>query len=165
MKLLEGSGWVVDTNVIVAANGGACHVDRDCEEKCTNFLIAVMERGVVFVDARDQIIGEYWKKVSPGVKRIGDIFFKHVNDHLWGNGRVKQRQLQVRGEGEFNGLPANNLDPNDRKFLAVAVSANATIANATDSDWSEQKELLDELGVQLCQVCPCYATKGNGGSY
>ena len=47
----------------------------------------------------------------------------------------------------------------DRKFLAVAVVADAEILNATDSDWSEQEALTRELGVRVRQLCPQHASK------
>ena len=59
----------------------------------------------------------------------------------------------------FVELPENELDPSDRKFLAVAVVAQAEILNATDSDWSEQKALTSDLGVSVRQLCPQHASK------
>ena len=34
----------------------------------------------------------------------------------------------------FEELPENTFDPSDRKFLAVAIVANAVVLNATDTD-------------------------------
>ena len=51
-------------------------------------------------------------------------------------------------------------DRSDRKFLAVAVSATAVILNATDSDWGEQHELMDALGVEVEHLCPWHASNG-----
>ena len=51
-------------------------------------------------------------------------------------------------------LPRNEFDPSDRKFLAVAVVANAVVLNATDCDWSEQKQLMEDLGVTVRELCP-----------
>ena len=59
----------------------------------------------------------------------------------------------------FEELPENTFDPSDRKFLAVALVAGAVVLNATDSDWSEQRKLLNELRVQVHQLCPQYASK------
>ena len=60
----------------------------------------------------------------------------------------------------FEELPENTFDRSDRKFLAVAVSAEAVVLNATDSDWGEQRELMDGLGVKVEQLCPQHASKG-----
>lgn len=58
----------------------------------------------------------------------------------------------------FEELPPNSLDPDDRKFLAVAIVAQAPILNATDTDWNQHADLLDALGVTVDQLCPEYAT-------
>ena len=55
--------------------------------------------------------------------------------------------------------PKIGFDPSDRKFLAVAVAAEAVVLNATDSDWGEHEPLMDELGVEVKQLCPQHAKK------
>ena len=66
-------------------------------------------------------------------------------------------------ERGFEELPPNAFDRSDRKFLAVAVVANATVVNATDSDWdedwNESAALMSSLGVEVRQLCPQHATK------
>jgi predicted nucleic acid-binding protein len=52
-----------------------------------------------------------------------------------------------------------NIDSSDRKFLATAVKAKATIVNATDSDWAEQKTLLETLQIEIKQLCPEHSYK------
>ena len=64
----------------------------------------------------------------------------------------------------FEELPPNQLDRSDRKFLAVALVANAIVLNATDSDWEQQAILLDKLGVTVDQICPRYASGRAGRS-
>ena len=34
-----------------------------------------------------------------------------------------------------------------------------SILNATDSDWGEHEPLMDELGVEVKQLCPQHAKK------
>ena len=70
------------------------------------------------------------------------------------------RGAVVRSEESFEELPENTFERSDRKFLAVAVSADAVVLNATDSDWGEQKELMDALGVEVEQLCPQHASRG-----
>lgn len=55
--------------------------------------------------------------------------------------------------------PPNTFAPSDRKFLAVAVIAEAAILNATDSDWAVGQARLDEVGVVVEQICPGYAER------
>lgn len=59
----------------------------------------------------------------------------------------------------FDELPENTLDRSARKFLAVAVAADAVLLNATDSDWGEQATLIRKLGVTVDQLCPQHAFK------
>ena len=59
----------------------------------------------------------------------------------------------------FEELPQNTFDPSDRKFLAVAVAADAVVLNATDSDWGEQGALMGELGVEVRELCPQHASR------
>ena len=89
------------------------------------------------------------------------MFFKHLVDNQYMPHRVKRVAVtpsdnNLRG---FEELPENTFDPSDHKFLAVAVVSDATVLNATDSDWEEQAELMDELGVEVDQLCPQHATK------
>ena len=66
---------------------------------------------------------------------------------------------EVDDERGFEELPPNELDPSDRKFLAVAVVGAAKILNAVDSDWSEQRSLTDDLSIDVVQLCPEHAKK------
>lgn len=96
-----------------------------------------------------------------GMPGVGDRFFKHVFDYQYRGDRVRRVAITPSaddGRG-FEELPENRLDRADRKFLAVAVVANAVILNATDSDWDEHKALTEALGVQVDQLCPRYASK------
>ena len=64
--------------------------------------------------------------------------------------------------GECEYCKENSFDPSDRKFLAVAVVAEAVVLNATDSDWAEHGALMDSLGVEVCQLCPQHAARDPG---
>lgn len=45
-------------------------------------------------------------------------------------------------------------------FLAVALVGGAIVLNATDGDWDEHAGLMEELEVEVEQLCPKYARKG-----
>ena len=59
----------------------------------------------------------------------------------------------------FEDLPENAFDRSDRKFLAVAVVAEAGVLNATGGDWAVRTALMDELGVEVAQPCPQRVSK------
>ena len=162
---------VVDTNVLVAANGWGTHADQKCHERCVEELERIKKHCVVVVDCDGRIIEEYMKQSFRTPRRAGqalnrppgagDKFFKHVFDNGYKPARVRRVRITPTdddGRG-FEELPVNRLDRADRKFLATAVVGNAPILNATDSDWDEQKELTTKVGVEVRQLCPQHASK------
>ena len=157
--------FVVDTNVLIAANDGdetETHADEICRETCKRRLKSLMERGVVAIDDKGLIVAEYKKHVKfGGGPYMGNAFFKYVFENQYSDERVRRVTvtLSQNEPPKFEELPDNDFDPSDRKFLAVAVVAKATVLNATDSDWDEQATLMDTLGVEVIQLCPQHASK------
>lgn len=159
---------VVDTNVAIVANGrkGETNADADCQLSCVEMLRSVVAEEVVAIDDRRVILQEYRNRLDfSGRPGVGDFFFKHVWDHQYQDGRVQQVVVTPCDDDSrgFEELPENAFDRSDRKFLAVAVVANALVLNATDSDWREQQALMDELGVEVRQLCPHYRRAGGHG--
>lgn len=165
MKIDVGAAFVVDTNVAIVANGSSDHVDEQCESACVEALSAVLDRGVVVVDEIGHIIGEYVGQLSFGSPGMGSVFLKHVHDHQYSGERVRRVPITPAGDDRgFEELPPNRFDRSDRKFLATAVSGGADVLNATDSDWAEQRDLTDALGVTVRQLCPRYSAKAGAGA-
>ena len=155
--------FVVDTNVPIVANGCAPQADDQCRSTCVGKLGYLMEQGMVAIDDKDAILKEYISKFSrSGGRSVGDQFFIHVINNQYVETRVQRAAVAPIDDERrsFEELPENTFDRSDRKFLAVAVSADAVVLNATDSDWGEQKELMDTLGVEVEQLCPQHASKG-----
>ena len=155
--------FVVDTNVPIVANGCAPQTDDQCRSSCVGKLRYLMEQGTVAIDDKDAILKEYINNFSRSAGRsVGDQFFIHVINNQYVETRVQRAAVTPIDDERrsFEELPENTFDRSDRKFLAVAVSADAVILNATDSDWGEQKELMDTLGVEVEQLCPQHASKG-----
>jgi predicted nucleic acid-binding protein len=165
MKIDVGAAFVVDTNVAIVANGSSGHVDEQCESACIEALSAVLDRGVVVVDASGHIFNEYLDQLNLGSRGMGGVFLKHVHDHQYSGERVRRVPITPAGDDcGFEELPPNRFDRSDRKFLATAVSGGAEVLNATDSDWAEQRDLTDALGVTVRQLCPQYAVKAETGA-
>lgn len=156
------TAFVVDTNVAIVANGRETHADLQCQARCVERIESITEHGVVAIDNRQKILDEYRRHLShSGGPGVGDVFYKHVFDNQGRNDRVRMVAITDSaddGRG-FDELPENTLDRSDRKFLAVAVAADAVLLNATDSDWGEQTTLIQTLGVTVDQLCPQYALK------
>ncbi len=153
--------YVVDTNVPIVANGGdKVHADAHCQMACVEKLEYLVQCGIVAIDKLGLIFEEYLRNLSlAGTPGVGDAFFKYLYNNQHNCKRIERVEIsQCDDEGiGFDELPMNDLDRSDRKFLAVAVVASATILNATDSDWGEQASLMESLGVDVCQLCPEYA--------
>ena len=154
--------FVVDTNVPIAANGRLTHANSQCRLTCIKKLKAVVRDQVVAVDDQGEIIKEYARHLQyKGTLGVGDVFFKHVFDNQHQSDRVSRVRVKPVADEKrgFEELPPNSFDRSDRKFLAVAVGACATVLNATDSDWGEHAKLMRRLGVEVHQLCPQHANK------
>ena len=154
--------FVVDANVAISANGRNTHAGMLCQLACIEKLEQVKKHGVVAVDDVGAIMGEYAGHLCfSGKSGAGDAFYKYVFDNQYRGIRVRRVAVTPSGDDRrgFEELPENSFDPSDRKFLAVAVVAKAVILNATDSDWVEQKELMESLEVEVDQLCPKHASK------
>ena len=154
---------VVDTNVLVVANGRATHVDEACQLSCVDELARLAREEVVCVDDKWLIMREYQSRTKQdGQTRPGSAFYKHVWQKMGDTNRIRLIPVEPRdAEGRDFAepvLPPNNLKK-DAKFLAVAVKADAVIVNAADSDWAEHRELTDRLGIDVRQLCPQHATR------
>jgi len=154
--------FVVDTNVAIVANGRDTHADEHCRLACVKKLNSVTTRSIVAIDDVGCILAEYASHLTrPGGPGVGDAFFKHLFDYQYDPRRVLRVAVTPSEDDRrgFEELPENTFDRSDRKFLAVAVVANAVVLNATDSDWNEHQELMDDLGVEINQLCPQHAAE------
>ena len=154
--------FVVDTNVAIVANGRETDADEQCRLSCIKRLRSLADDEVVAIDNLGLILAEYKKRLHfSGMPGVGDAFFKHVFNNQFQEKRVRRVTVTRSDDARrgFEELPQNAFDPSDRKFLAVSVVAGAVVLNATDSDWAEQDELMDRLGVEVRQLCSRYASK------
>ena len=111
----------------------------------------------MYLDEQDLIFNEYRNHLHfSGEPGAGDAFFKYIYNHQFSDSRVGRVPITPSRNASkgFEELPENRLDPSDRKFLAVAVVADASIVNATDSDWHESRTLLDGIRIEVEQLCP-----------
>ena len=163
---------VVDTNVLVAANGRATQVEVACQLQSVDELATITREEVVCVN-EGLILREYERRTGQtGQAMPGTVFYKHVWQKMGDSDRVRLIPVDpIDPEGrDFRHpvIPQHNLKK-DAKFLAVAVKADATIVNATDSDWAEHRELTGRMGVEVRQLCPHHAVRqgkssGDGAS-
>ena len=154
--------YVVDTNVAIAANGTGTRTDRECQLKCVSTLLSVVEKEIVAIDKEGRVLDEYRGHLQgSGGPGVGDMFFRYVFDNQYREDKVRLVPISPIEDDQrgFEELPCNSFDPSDRKFLAVAKAGEAVVLNATDSDWAEHTDLMEYLGVEVCQLCPQHSEK------
>ncbi len=116
---------VIDTNVLLVANGQHADVSEDCVVACVKRLQAMQQAGVTVIDDGFLILGEYQHKTQLNPpKGVGDVFLKWLLRQSGNSARVQQVTLTETAPDCFAQFPDAALelifDPPDRKFAAVA---------------------------------------------
>ena len=98
---------------------------------------------------------EYRRHLNPkGEPGVGDRFYQSILQRAENNEWV---ELPKGAVGEFTDLPTAivtaGFDPSDRKFAAMSVKEGVPVVNATDSDWANDRALLETNGVQIQFLC------------
>lgn len=157
--------FVIDTNVLIAANGRNTHASLQCQLKCVQTLNRIKNSKITVLDSCDHIFREYQRHLNfSGQPGVGDLFFQFLY----------QNKLNTQKCIISNITPLNNsyvefpLDPSlstfdksDHKFVATSLSCNQPneIVNATDSDWHNHNSHLTAHGVTILQICPHHSTR------
>ena len=157
---------VIDTNVLLVANGDHADVSPDCRVECVRRLQAMQANGVTVIDDAFLILGEYLKKtrLNPP-KGVGDVFLKWLLREAGNPKRVEQVSLTTQGENRFAEFPDPTLeqafDADDRKFVAVANAHDEKppVWQAADSKWLGWWKPLASHGVRVDFLCPADASR------
>jgi hypothetical protein len=154
---------VIDTNVLLVANGQHQDSCSDCVDECVGRLEEMMQSGVAVIDDGFLICGEYLHKtqVNPP-KGAGDVFLKWLLRESGNPSRVQQVPLTPKPntKDHFVEFPDTELakvfDAPDRKFAAVANAhpEKPPIWQAADSKWLDWWEKLKEKGITVDFLCP-----------
>lgn len=156
---------VIDTNVLIAANGINTHASDECQLKCIDEIqkiVGVKSKVAVVLDAGGEILSEYNSHMShKGAPGVGDMLFKYLHNNKYVQKKVMLVDINPVGDDKkgYSELPDNKMDRSDRKFLACAIVAGAKIINATDTDWHEHKEEIQGMGVDVEQLCEEHGCK------
>jgi hypothetical protein len=152
---------VIDTNVLLVANGQHPDVSPDCVSECVRRLAAMQKAGVTVIDDGHRILGEYRNKTSLNPpKGVGDVFLKFLFRNAGNAARVELVSLTERSADQFAEFPDPVLqsvfDPSDRKFAAVAHAHpdKPPIWQAADSKWLDWWPALRQAGVAVEFLCP-----------
>ena len=152
---------VIDTNVLLVANGQHADVSTACVTACVLRLQAMEKSGVTVIDDGFRILGEYQHKTSLNPpKGVGDVFLKNLLRNTANRMRVEQVSLTELAANEFAEFPDPALQPifdaPDRKFAAVAYAhpEKPTVWQAADCKWLDWWPALQAQGVLIDFLCP-----------
>lgn len=155
---------VIDTNVLLVANGQHDDVSAGCVIECVRRLQAMEKAGVVVIDDRFRVLGEYQHKtrLTPP-KGVGDVFLKWLLRQAGNPARVEQVTLTETKKHCFAEFPDPALeaqfDAPDRKFAAIAHAhpEKPPIWQAADCKWLDWWPALRAKGVAVEFLCPADA--------
>ena len=165
---------VVDTNVVLVANGQHDGVSKECVATCARRLQTIMQEGKLALDDRYHILSEYLKKTTPKKgSRPGDMFVKWAVNSKANATKIDRVALLEHSERGFESFPDHPelraFDPPDRVFVAVACAHGASppILQAADSKWLGWDAALKARGVTVDFLCQAdikkfRTNKGNG---
>ena len=157
---------IVDTNVIVIAND-TDNKRKDCRDRCQDRIKQIRDqREKVVIDDSRRILREYKKNTRPNTRKgVGDLFVKRLLQNL-GNPEICTMVpiTSLTGNGtDFEEFPDDpvliSFDPDDRKFIAVALTHKRdngqvpTILLAIDRGWLQFIAALANYGVSVDLIC------------
>lgn len=152
---------VIDTNVLLVANGRHADVSADCVLECVRRLQAMQKSGITVIDDGYRILGEYQHKTSLNPpKGVGDVFLKWLLREAGSSRRVEQMSLTETAANCFAEFPDLALEPvfdaPDRKFAAVANAHpdKPPVWQAADCKWLDWWPALHANGVRVEFLCP-----------
>ena len=159
------SAIVIDTNVLLVADGKATQMSEACVDECLNRLERVKELEQVVLDYSWMILGEYKNKLSPrGLPTAGNAFLKWLLQVQGDKNHVSFVTITPTNSEKtmFEEFPPDAsleaaFDPADRKFVAVANAHpdKPPILESADSKWLGWESQLATHGMQLEVLCRC----------
>ena len=152
---------IIDTNVVLVANGQHADVSPDCVTSCALRLQAIMSGQRIALDDAFEILQEYQNKTKPKTaNRPGDAFVKWALQNNANPERCDLVTLTPHDTRRYASFPEDdrlaNFDPPDRKFVAVAAAhhQHPPILQAADSKWLDWEAALTDHGVSVEFLCP-----------
>lgn len=157
---------LLDTNVLLVAEGLHQGADESCVDHCQQALIEFVRSGHLVLDDGWRILNEYGHKLSAKVAQpgMGRAFLKwaHQNHH----NRLRCTPVPITPLSadpectDFAEFPAHpdlaHFDRSDRKFVAVAVAhgpPHPVIVQAADSKWIGWRDALAEECIDVEFLC------------
>ena len=151
---------VVDTNVVVVANGRSEQASSDCVQTCGDRLEEIM-RGEekLVLDNRWIILREYMQNLRSNGADVGDRFLGWILVNKDDRCDLVSITSVDGSDNEFEEFPPDpaldGFDPDDRKFIAVTIahSESPPILQAVDSQWWDFRDAFRRNGVTVEFIC------------
>ncbi len=154
---------VVDTNVAKVANGRkeSPQASPNCVSTCINKLEGIVRgKEKLVLDNRWIIISEYRDNLrSTGEPGAGDSFLRWILMNKDDRCDLVPIKPVNSSENEFEEFPNDpaleGFDPDDRKFIAVALAhpERLPILQAVDSQWWDFRDAFRRNGVAVKFIC------------
>ncbi len=150
---------VIDTNVLIVANGRSEQASLECFSRC---IVALGEahQCVVVLDDAFLIFNEYQNEVNPsGQPGVGDAFLLWLLKNWTNPVHCELVTLTPNADNSFDEFPSDpelaDFDPSDHKFVAAANESfhGPEVLNAVDSDWWIHGEILKRNGINIVHLC------------
>lgn len=152
---------VIDTNVLLVANGSHQGASPACRAECVRRLLAQQQSGVTVIDDAYAIFSEYQNKTTPNQpKGVGDAFLKWLLQNQGNAARVHRITITETEQDTYSEFPDAALQPQfdaaDRKFAAVAYAhpERPPVWQAADCKWLAWWPVLQKNGVSVEFLCP-----------
>ena len=161
---------ILDTNVIVIANGLSPQASCDCVKRCRERLDQILEGSEkVVLDYEQHILREYRRNLKEAGRlrrRRGDLFLQWLKQNQWKPAKCSLVHItSLAGNGtDFAEFPNDDaalagFHKKDRKFIATALAhqrefgETPTILLAIDSGWLQFTDALANHGVSIELIC------------
>jgi len=157
---------VIDTNILLVADGQANHMSARCRVECINRLESAKAKERVVLDHQRIILEEYGHKLNPSKRppSSGSAFFKWLlvnqcNPQHTAMVNLTALDREKTRFAEFPPDPALEaaFDPSDRKFVSAAYAHadKPPILESSDSKWLGWEADLKRHEVRLEVLCRC----------
>ena len=154
---------VIDTNVLLVADGKSPQMSDACQIECVTRLERVKATEQVVLDDAWIILGEYHNKLSPNQSpTYGSAFLKWLHQVQAVAKHVSLVTITPLNSAKtlFAEFPADKeleqkFDPADRKFVAAsnAHPDKPPILQSADSKWLGWEDQLKQHGIKVEVLC------------
>lgn len=155
---------VVDTNVILCADGKHPDVGPHGQAACVRRLLGIKATGGLVLDDAGRILGEYMKKTRPwNAQTVGEHFLRWALTYQGQPEQCPTQRITPMADDaeDFVEFPRDerltHFDRADRKFVAVARTRDGVppiiVAMETDYYMPEHRSALQENGVRVEFIC------------